>query len=126
MLTLPRRDAIRAIRARLIEMTDDDHSMCQVASEKGIYCRGFRQFTDEELKERYAWMLKRHPGAGREELEDMANRWQLARQIVDRVPLSCDAQQIEHDTCTGWDGFSDEDLARFYRQLLGSEIAIAD
>ena len=67
---------------------------------------------------------KPKPDIGREELEDLANRWQLARQIVDKVPLSCDAQAMEHDTCNGWDSFDDGTLARYYRELLGGDIAV--
>ena len=124
MNTLTRNEAITAIRTKLLELVDDDHSMCRVATEKGIYCRGERRFTDEELKQRYAWLMKRKPDIGREELEDLANRWQLARQIVDKVPLSCDAQAMEHDTCNGWDSFDDGTLARYYRELLGGDIAV--
>ena len=125
MITKTRDEAIRALRRKLLEMTDDDHSMCRVASEKGIYCRGFRALTDEQMKAKYEWLLRRNPSMSREELEDLANRWQLARQIVDRVPISCDAQQIEHDTCGGWDTVSNADLIRFHRDLLSEEIQIA-
>ena len=124
VITMTRDQAVRAIRRKLLEMTDDDHSMCQVASEKGIYCRGYRQLSDEQMKQKYEWFLRRNPGMSRPELEDLANRWQLARQIVDKVPISCDAQQIEHDTCSGWDGFSDAELVRFHRDLLAEEIQI--
>ena len=124
MTTMTRDQAVRALRRKLLEMTDDDHSMCRVASEKGIYCRGFRQLTDEQMKQKYEWILRRNPAMNRAELEDLANRWQLARQIVDQVPISCDAQQIEHDTCSGWDGVSDADLVRFHHELLAEEIQI--
>ena len=125
MTTKTRAQAIQALRRTLLEMTDDDHSMCRVASEKGIYCRGFRQLTDEQMRQKYEWILRRKPDMSRVELEELANRWQLARQIVDQVPISCDAQQIEHDTCSGWDGVTDEDLIRFHRELLSEEIEIA-
>lgn len=124
MTTKTRQQAIRALRRRLLEMTDDDHSMCQVASEKGIYCRGYRQLTDDQMKQKYEWMLRRNPSMSRADLEDLANRWQLARQIVNQVPISCDAQQLEHDTCSGWDGVTDVDLIRFHRELLAEEIEI--
>ena len=125
LTTKTRAQAIRSIRRTLLEMTDDDHSMCRVASEKGIYCRGFRQLTDEQMRQKYEWMLRRKPDMSRVELEELANRWQLARQLVDQVPISCDAQQIEHDTCSGWDGVTDEDLIRFHRELLSEEIEIS-
>ncbi len=126
MTMLTRQEAIRAIRGKLLDLVDDDHSMCRVASEQNIYCRGFRQFTDEGLRERYAWLLRRNPNMGREELEDLANRWQLARQIVDSVPVSCDAQALEHDTCSGWEGFDNQTLSRYYREMVGDEITVID
>ncbi len=121
---MSREDVVAAIRVRLLELVDDEHSMCRVAAEKGIYCRGFAQYSDEEMKRRYSWLLKRNPGMGRDELEDLANRWQLARQIVNAVPMSCDAQTVEHDTCMGWDEYDDRELERFHRELVGTEVRI--
>ena len=121
---MTRSEATKAIRAKLLELVDDDHSMCQVAAEKGIYCQGFRRLSDEDLKKRHSWLVRRNPKMSREELEDLANRWQLVRQIVDKVPISCDVQSMEHDTCEGWSTFDDTTLARFYRDLVGVEITI--
>lgn len=115
---MSRAEAINRLREALIAMTDDEHSMCQVATEKGIYCRGFRRLSDKDFRERYDWLVSRNPKATRAEIEDLANKWQLARQIVDRVPLSCDAQLREHDTCTGWNEFTNEDLEGFCREIL--------
>jgi hypothetical protein len=105
-------------------MVDEDHSMCQVASERGIYCRGFARLGDEQLSQRYSWLLKNNPWMSREEVEEMANRWELARQIVNRVPIACDSQALEKDTCAGWENFDDATIARFYRELIGEEIRI--
>ncbi|HKY32952.1 MAG TPA: hypothetical protein VJV23_10475 [Candidatus Polarisedimenticolia bacterium] len=124
MKTLTRSQAIEAIRARLLEMVDDDHSMCRVAGEKGIYCRGFRDLTDEQLRRKYYWLHKDRP-LSRGQMEDLADRWQLARQIVDQVPISCDAQCLEKDTCEGWNGFDDAQLARYYRELIGDDVSVS-
>ena len=43
---MTRQEAIEAIRRKILEMVDDEHSMCRIAAEKGIFCRGFRQHTD--------------------------------------------------------------------------------
>ncbi|HXI02684.1 MAG TPA: hypothetical protein VNI57_05855, partial [Candidatus Saccharimonadales bacterium] len=67
---------------------------------------------------------KRRPDASREELEDMANRWQLARQVVLKVPLSCDAQTSDRDSCGGWDDFDNKTLERFYLEILGKEVTV--
>jgi hypothetical protein len=121
---LARSAAIRRLRDVLVLMTDEDHSICRIAAERDIFCRGFKRYDDEELRQRYAWLVNRDPRISRHRLEDLADRWQLARQVFDDVPLACDAQQIEHDTCGGWDEFSNEDLVRFCRELLHETVSI--
>ena len=116
--------AIGRLRKELLKLTDDDHSMCAVAAEKGVFCRGFRQYTDQELRSRYDWIVQRNPTATRDELEQLANLWQLARQVFDGVPIACDAQQREHDTCNGWDDFTNEELARHWKEILGQDVTI--
>jgi len=115
---MSRADAISRLREALVAMTDDEHSMCQVATEKGIYCYGFRRLSDKEFRQRYDWLVSKNPKASRAEIESLANKWQLARQIVDRVPLSCDAQLKEHDTCNGWNEFTNVELEQFCREIL--------
>lgn len=122
MRTLTRPEAIEGIRGALLTMVDDEHSACQVAAENNIFCRGFRQYSDAELAERYDWLSKR--ASNREQLEDLANRWQLARQLVQDEELACDVQCVERDTCHGWDTHSDEALAKYYSQLFGEEVQV--
>ena len=126
MRAMTREQAVEELRNALLELVDDDHSMCDVAARLGIYCRGFRQYTDEELRERYDWLVRRNAVNSREELEDLANRWQLARQFVQNAALSCDTQTREHDTCRGWDAFTNEALVEFHRRIRGEEIRISD
>lgn len=116
--SISRAEAIHRLRETLLAMTDDEHSMCLVATEKGVFCRGFRRLSDEEFRDRHDWLIRRNPKASREEIEDLANKWQLARQIVDRVPLSCDAQLRERDVCNGWNEFTNEELEGFCREIL--------
>ena len=122
--TLERDQAIRALRHYLLKLTDEDTSVCQVAAKKGIFCGGFHRYTDEQFREHYANLVARRPGLTRKQLEYLANQWQLARQLVDNVRFACDAQAMEHDTCKGWDEFSNEDLARFCRDILGAEVSV--
>ena len=124
MLKLNRSEAIAAIRKRLLEMIDDDHSMCQVAAEHEICCHGFARLNDEQLHQRYSWLLRNNPGMSRQELMEAANRWELARQAVNQVPISCDSQCIEKDTCEGWDGFNDATIARYFQEILGEQVEI--
>ena len=100
-------------------------SICKLAAQTGIFCKGFRRDSDAELKERYAWIAKKNPDAPREELEEVADRWQLARQEVVGALTSCDVQQLEHDTCGGWDDFADDQLARFLRELTGRSVVVS-
>lgn len=124
-VAVPRNDAVALLRVELLKITDDDNSICKVASERGIFCHGFQRSSDGGLRRCYAWLDKRRPGMSRAELEDLANTWQLARQEVDQLPLACDVQQKEHDSCGGWDDFSNEDLSRFYNELTGRDLVVA-
>jgi hypothetical protein len=99
-------------------------SICRLAAQTGIFCKGFRRYSDAELQERYGWISKKNPDVPREELEEIADRWQLARQDVLDVPTSCDVQQLEHDACHGWDDFGDDQLARFLRELTGRNVVV--
>jgi hypothetical protein len=125
MRTLTRTEAIGDIRKEILKLVDDDHSMCEVASRLGIFCKGFRQFDDEELKKRYDWIVKKKNVTRRDELVRLANRWQLARQFVQNKGLSCDVQLVDRDTCRGWDEFDDPTLERYHRELCGEEITIS-
>jgi hypothetical protein len=125
MKTIQRQQALDDLRAKLLSLTDDEHCTCLVAARLHIYCGGFSQWKYQELKERYGWIVKNRAHVSRPELEDLANRWQLARQFVQGTELACDTQTLEHHTCKGWDGFSDQDLARFYHELLGEAVEIA-
>ena len=127
MKKLTRDQAIGAIRAKLLTLVDDEHSMCQVAARLGIYCGGFAQWKTGELRKRHGWIVRNRPAVKRPELEDLANRWQLARQYVLGTRIACDTQADEHERhhiCRGWNEFSDAQLAGFHRDLLGEEIAI--
>ena len=120
-----RNEAVSLLRDELSKLTDDDNSICKVASDRGILCQGFHRHSDGGLRRCYSWLDKHRPGMSRPELEDLANRWQLARQEVDQLPLACDVQQNEHDSCGGWDDFSNEDLSRFYLELTGRDLMVA-
>ena len=66
MKTLTRTQAIDALRSRLLELSDEDHSVCEVATRHGIYCHGFTQWSFDELKQRYWWLADRRPHVTRE------------------------------------------------------------
>jgi hypothetical protein len=122
--TLTRTDAISLLRKALIQNTDEENSICKVAAERGVFCKGFHRYTDEELRKRYDWIVAKNPLMTRDELERIANDWQLAQQEVYDLPIACDVQMKVYDTCRGWNDFTNEQLAKFYYQLTGDEIAI--
>jgi len=35
-------------------LTDEDHSMCRVATDWGIFCQGFRKLNDADLQKHFA------------------------------------------------------------------------
>jgi hypothetical protein len=120
---LSRPSLIAALRQELSSRADG-RSICSLAAEKGIFCGGFRSFTDAQLRERFAWLVRKRPEATRAEIEGLGDAWQLARQEVRSLPTACDVQTQEHDLCNGWDDFSDDDLAKFYRELIGRAVTI--
>lgn len=121
---MTREEAIARIREKLVSLTDEENCMCKVAAERGIFCNGFRQFNDKELRERYWWIVRKRPDITRAELETIANDWQLAQQDVRELPIACDVQTKVHDTCRGWNDFSNEQLGLFVSQLTGEEVRV--
>jgi hypothetical protein len=117
---------IEQLREYLVGLTDEKHSMCEVAASLGMFCHGFRRLDDAELRSRFGWMLRTRPGITRPKLEDLANRYVLARQEALEVPLACDALSIDRDTCLGWDEFSNVDLQRFYKEWYEEDVEIQD
>jgi len=122
---LSRAELINLLRQELVRRADGEMSACKVAADEGIFCRGFARYTDLELRRRYDWIMRRYPKMTRKELEEIADRWQMARQEVEESPIACDVQQKVHDTCRGWDDFSSEELSRFYYEMTGKEIVVA-
>jgi len=126
MHTITRLEAIDRLRGKLLQLTDEEHSACEVASEKGLFCRGFSQWTFEELKERYWWLVKSRPNIDRAELERLANIWQVARCTVMDTSLACDTQLSEHDTCKGWDEWDNVALADYIDELCHERVMVID
>ena len=124
MATITRNEAISGLRQQFLSMTDDEHSMCRVAAEKGIFCHGFHKFTDAELRERYWWIVRKRPSLTREELESLANLWQLTQQDVQGMACACDVQTKLHDTCRGWHDFTNDQLAMYYEQVVGTPVHV--
>jgi hypothetical protein len=123
LTAVPSREALIAALRQELSNRADGCSICSLAAEKGIFCGGFNRFSDVELRERLPWLVRKRPTATRPEVEGLGDAWQLARQEVLGAPTACDVQSREHDLCNGWDDFSDDELATFYRELSGPPIA---
>jgi hypothetical protein len=123
-MPVSRNELIKMLRNELAGLTDADTSICKAAAEHGVFCHGFNRYGDNELRRRYGWIVRKRPEMTRDELETVANDWQLAQQEVHETPLACDVQSKVHDTCGGWADFSNDELSQFYKQVTGRDIAI--
>jgi hypothetical protein len=121
-----RTEAISRLRASLLRMTDDEHSLCQVAADRGIFCRGFRRWNESEFDRRWRKHIGRSTHLSRAQMEEYANLWELAEQIRRRVSLACDAQTAAGGPCRGWNEFSNAELARFCNDVLGENAEVIE
>ncbi len=48
MKTLTRTEAIDRLRSHLLGLMDDEHTICDVAAARGIFCLGYRRMSDQE------------------------------------------------------------------------------
>lgn len=125
-ITISRTAAIAMLRDALGRIAGPDASICKVAAERGIFCRGFRRDDEAGLRARYKWIDERRPGLSLNDLEDLGDRWQLARQELHQLPTACDVQAEEHDTCGGWDDFSAEELSRFIFEVAKKRVVVSE
>jgi hypothetical protein len=91
MKSLSRTQAIHDIRSSLMNLVDDEHSMCEVAARLHIFCGGFAQWTFRELKQRYPTIVRSRPRITRKQLEELANP--LAGRAPDRAR---DRDRVRH------------------------------
>ena len=121
-----RGEAVARLRQALLTLTDSEHSMCQVAGERGIFCRGFRRWNAPDFDRRWRSAIGRSTHLSRAQMEEFANLWQLSEQLRQRVSLACDAKPKGLGGCRGWDEFSNADLSRFCADVLGSRVEVVD
>jgi hypothetical protein len=114
-----REHSIGILRDALTRFADADKSICKVAAERGIFCRGFQRWPVAEFDRRWRKSIGRSSHLSREQMERFADLWQMTEQFRCGVALACDANCGPDSPCRGWDEFSDEDLARFCRDLQG-------
>jgi len=119
-----RETAVAQLRRKLITLHEEGKSVCRIAAEKGLFCRGFHRDSDDELRFRYAAAIENAPELTRAALEERANAWQLARQQQEGTLLCCDVQFMTYETCRAWDDFSNEELSRFCEEMLGEKVRV--
>lgn len=126
MKVLTRDEAIGDIREALLGLVDEKNSVCKVAGELGLFCGGFAQWSDDELKERFPWIVRQHPDISRGELEVLANRWCLTRQSQEHGRVPCDllARAPERKPCAGWQEWYEAEIARFHHELFGENVRV--
>ena len=113
-----REETIRTLRSRLTRLAGPDESLCRVAAERGIFCRGFRRWQVAEFHRRWRPAIGVSTHLSRAQMERYADLGQLTEQLCRGVPLACDANRGDDEApCRGWDEFSDVELARFCREL---------
>lgn len=116
--------AIERIRSVLKALTDDEHCACAAAARFGIFCKGFRDLSDEDFRRRFDWIAGKRPGVSREELERLVSLYHLGRQEVRGLSLCCDVETREHCACDGWNTFDSKTLEQFYLELTGQPVQI--
>lgn len=121
-----RDEAIRRLRQALLELTDEDHSMCQVAAKKGVFCRGFRRWHDSEFSRKWKPAIGSSTYLTRCQMEEFANLWQLAEQVRLRVCFACDAETIADGACRGWNEFGNDQLAWYCADVLKANVRVVD
>jgi len=114
---ISRRESIDILRRRLTQIVGTEESVCRVAAERGIFCRGFRRWHIAEFDRRWRGAIGRSTHLSRAQMERFADLWQLTEQVCRGTSLACDAAGRAGSPCRGWDEFSDEELARFCREL---------
>jgi hypothetical protein len=113
-----RGEAIASLRSRLIGLAGSDHSICKVAADRGIFCRGFRRWNDREFHDRFKGTLGVSTHLTRPQMEELADLWQLSEQLSRGVDLACDAC-ASRTACRGWDEFTDLEIQSFCCEMIG-------
>ncbi len=120
-----RDEAIARLRIRLVEIAGVERSICRVAAERGIFCRGFRRWNDSEFHERCKATLGVSTHLTRAQMERLADIWQLSEQLRHGVGLACDAPAGSHGACRGWEEFSDQEIREFSCEMIAQAQAQA-
>src|SRR5262252_6125686 len=123
---MTRPQAIDRIRRCLSAGETDEQCACVVASRYGMFCGGFAKLSDKELRQRYHWIVRKHPGIAREELERLASLYHVGRQQATGCALCCDVETRDHCGCDGWNSFDSRTLESVCFDMTGEVIRIVE
>ncbi len=121
-----RAEAIACLRESLVKLCGEGRSMCQAAADRGIFCRGFRQWPEREFHDLWKPLIGESTHLSRAQMERFADLWQLSEQVRQGFTLACDAQVVRPGVCRGWDEFSNVDLSRFCAEILARRVVVTD
>jgi hypothetical protein len=125
-VSMTRPQAIDRIRRCLVAGETDEQCACVVASRYGAFCGGFSKLSDKELRQRYHWIARKHPGISREELERLASLYHVGRQQATGSTICCDVETRDRCGCDGWNGYDSRTLESVCFDLTGEVIQIVD
>ena len=114
-----REGAVALLRERLARLADGEHSICKLAADRGIFCRGFRRWNDSEFHDRFKGTLGVSTHLTRPQMEELADLWQLSEQLSQGIALACDAPACARAACRGWDEFTDLEIQGFCCEMIG-------
>ncbi len=121
---MSRSQAIADLRRELLKFVDQEHSLCLVAAQRGIFCNGFGRWSTAELERR---LPCRTPAEGEPKRADVvrrANHWLSGLQDVHAGRLPCDVLQDHRSLCAGWEEFFESELAIYYREMCGEDVRV--
>jgi hypothetical protein len=121
---LSRPEAIAVLRDALIARCGEDECACAATARMHSFCRGFGSLSEKELRQRFAWIVRTHPHATRQEIERLASLYHLGREEVDGLPLCCDVETREHCGCDGWNRFDNAALEGAVLELTGRHVTV--
>jgi hypothetical protein len=119
-----REEAIGRLRPVLRDLCGEERSLCRVAAERSIFCGGFRRWPAREFDRRFRPFIGTSTHLTRPQMEAFADLWQLSEQLCQGVTLACDAASLSPGACRGWKEFTEADLERFCRELLGRHVTV--
>jgi hypothetical protein len=124
--SISRPEAIERLRNVFAAASDEEQCACVIAGRYGIFCGGFAGLSDKEFRERFSWIVRKRPGASREELEQLASLYHLGRQQVTGTAVCCDVETRDHCGCDGWNMFDSRTLERFCSELTGAAVHVVE